>query len=123
MVAHRPRTRDSASDNGDAGRSPRHRSPARQLHSVLRAESAEDARSVVVAEPRALAHVMREPSEIGLARARVDGSLTMDGALEDVLSTRHEFAGARLSIRDRVRLAPPGRSRQGYSSTTGALAT
>ena len=73
--------------------------------SVLRAESAEDGRSVVVVEPRALAHVMREPSEIGLARAWVDGSLTVDGALEDVLSTRHEFAGARLSIRDRLRLA------------------
>lgn len=73
--------------------------------SVLRAKSAEDGRSVVVVEPRALAHVMREPSEIGLARAWVDGSLTVDGGLEDVLSTRHEFAGARLSIRDRLRLA------------------
>ncbi len=47
---------------------------------------------------------MREPSEVGLARAWVDGSLTVDGALEDVLSTRHEFAGTRLSIGDGLRL-------------------
>lgn len=73
--------------------------------SVLRAESSGEDRSVVVVEPRALSHVMREPSEIGLARAWVDGSLTVDGALDDVLSTRHEFAGARLSRRDRLRLA------------------
>jgi cyclopropane-fatty-acyl-phospholipid synthase len=73
--------------------------------SVLRAGSVDEDRSVVVVDRRALAHVMREPTEIGLARAWVDGSLTVDGALEDVLSTRHEFAGTRLSIGDRVRLA------------------
>jgi cyclopropane-fatty-acyl-phospholipid synthase len=72
--------------------------------SVLRDESVEQGRSVVVVERRALAYVMREPSEVGLARAWVDGSLTVDGALEDVLSTRHEFAGTRLSIGDRLRL-------------------
>jgi hypothetical protein len=73
--------------------------------SVLRAGSVDEDRSVVVVDRRALANVMREPSEIGLARAWVDGSLTVDGAVEDVLSTRHEFAGTRLSIGDRVRLA------------------
>ena len=73
--------------------------------SILHAESVHEHRSVVVVDRRALAHVMREPSEIGLARAWVDGSLTVDGALEDVLSTRHEFDGARFSTRDRLRLA------------------
>ncbi|MGH2884897.1 MAG: class I SAM-dependent methyltransferase [Solirubrobacteraceae bacterium] len=73
--------------------------------SMLHAESVHEDRSVVVVDRRAVAHVMREPSEIGLARAWVDGSLTVDGALEDVLSTRHDFDGARFSTRDRLRLA------------------
>lgn len=73
--------------------------------STLRGESVDKPRSVVRVEPRALAHVMHEPSQIGLARAWVDGSLSVDGALEDVLSTRHEFSDTRLSLGDRFRLA------------------
>jgi len=60
---------------------------------------------VVVAHRRAMSHLMHEPGQLGLARAWVDGSLTVQGDLEQVLATRRMFENARLSVRDRVRLA------------------
>jgi cyclopropane-fatty-acyl-phospholipid synthase len=60
---------------------------------------------VVAADPRALAHHLHRPSELGLARAWVDGSLTVDGDLEQALATRHALRGVRLSRLDRLRLA------------------
>jgi cyclopropane-fatty-acyl-phospholipid synthase len=81
--------------------------------SVLEGEPPADPRhdggrsaSVVVArDRRALAHLLHEPGQIGLARAWVDGSLTAFGDLEDVLATRNVFGGVHLSLRDRLMLA------------------
>ena len=60
---------------------------------------------VVAKDRRALAHLLHEPGQIGLARAWVDGSLTTCGDLEEVLSTRSVFGDVHLSLRDRVLLA------------------
>jgi cyclopropane-fatty-acyl-phospholipid synthase len=59
----------------------------------------------VAGNRRALAHLLHTPGELGLARAWVDGSLTLEGDLEDALATRPAFQGLRLSALDRVRLA------------------
>ena len=64
-----------------------------------------DAPVVVVDSPRAVSHLLHQPGELGLARAWVDGSLTVPGDLERVLATRGEFADISLSIADRIRLA------------------
>jgi cyclopropane-fatty-acyl-phospholipid synthase len=60
---------------------------------------------VAVEDPRAVSHLLHEPGQLGLARAWVDGSLTVPGDLEDVLATRSAFADISLSVSDRVRLA------------------
>jgi cyclopropane-fatty-acyl-phospholipid synthase len=60
---------------------------------------------VVARTPTAVSHLLHTPSELGLARAWVDGSLTVRGDLEDVLATRGSFPRAELSRRDRMRLA------------------
>jgi cyclopropane-fatty-acyl-phospholipid synthase len=81
--------------------------------SVLRADPSPDDRSpesrpssvVVARDQRALAHLIHEPGELGLARAWVDGSLTATGDLEEVLAVRNWFADVRMSLRDRVALA------------------
>jgi cyclopropane-fatty-acyl-phospholipid synthase len=74
--------------------------------SLTGGRSADDcAPIVVVGDRRALSHVMHEPGQIGLARAWVDGSLAVDGDLEQVLATRGMFESVRLSVRDRARLA------------------
>lgn len=71
----------------------------------LLAPSQPDHMPVVVArDRRALAHLLREPSQLGLARAWVDGSLTVQGDLDDVLHTRGKFAEVSFSVRDRIRL-------------------
>jgi cyclopropane-fatty-acyl-phospholipid synthase len=59
---------------------------------------------VVARDRRALAHLLHEPGELGLARAWVDGSLTARGDLEDVLATRGSFENVHLSLRDRLLL-------------------
>ncbi|HZE05777.1 MAG TPA: cyclopropane-fatty-acyl-phospholipid synthase family protein [Solirubrobacteraceae bacterium] len=60
---------------------------------------------VVAADRRALSHLLRDPGELGLARAWVDGSLTVAGDLEDVLTVRQELPPLRLTIGERLRLA------------------
>jgi cyclopropane-fatty-acyl-phospholipid synthase len=60
---------------------------------------------VVAGDRRAISHQLREPGELGLARAWVDGSLSVEGDLEDVLAIRRAYSDLRLSGRDRVRLA------------------
>jgi cyclopropane-fatty-acyl-phospholipid synthase len=60
---------------------------------------------VVTADRRALAHQLHKPGEVGLARAWVDGSLTVEGDLEEALAARSAFRGVRLSALDRLRLA------------------
>ncbi len=59
---------------------------------------------VVARERRALAHLLHEPGQLGLARAWVDGSLAVQGELGDVLHTRGKLADVSFSVRDRVRL-------------------
>ena len=44
---------------------------------------------VSVRSPNALAYLVREPSQIGLARAWVSGALHIEGDLETVLSARN----------------------------------
>ena len=62
--------------------------------------------SVVVAKDRrALAHLLHQPGQIGLARAWVDGSLTACGDLEAVLATRDVLGDVHLTVRDRLLLA------------------
>ncbi len=60
---------------------------------------------VVAHDRRAVSHILHEPGQLGLARAWVDGSLTVQGQLDDVLSKRHEMSDVTLSARDRLRLA------------------
>jgi cyclopropane-fatty-acyl-phospholipid synthase len=60
---------------------------------------------VVAANRRALAHLLHAPNQLGLARAWVDGSLSVQGDLDEVLAVRHEFDGISFSFEDRVRIA------------------
>jgi len=66
---------------------------------------ADGAPVVVLREPRALAHMLRAPGQLGAARAWVDGSLDVKDDLEGVLRARGAFDGIRLSARERARLA------------------
>ncbi len=63
-----------------------------------------DRPTLVATEPRAIAHLLHDPGQLGLARAWVDGSLTVRGDLEDVLALRGTMPEVRLSPRDRLRL-------------------
>jgi cyclopropane-fatty-acyl-phospholipid synthase len=62
-------------------------------------------RVAVVADRRAVSHLLHSPGQLGLARAWVDGSLRVEGDLEQVLRLRGRFADISLSAGDRVRLA------------------
>jgi cyclopropane-fatty-acyl-phospholipid synthase len=73
--------------------------------SSLAPKSPDSAPVVVARERRAIAHLLRQPGQIGLARAWVDGSLTVQGDLDDVLRVRRAMSGIRLSLQDRLRLA------------------
>ncbi|HUO71438.1 MAG TPA: cyclopropane-fatty-acyl-phospholipid synthase family protein [Solirubrobacteraceae bacterium] len=66
--------------------------------------SADGPASVVVRDPAALVHLLHAPGQLGLARAWVDGSLDVDGDLEDVLRTRAAFRDVQFSAADRARL-------------------
>ena len=59
---------------------------------------------VEIRRPRAISHLLHHPNQLGLARAWVDGSLTVAGDPEDALRTRKTFEGTELSASDRVRL-------------------
>jgi cyclopropane-fatty-acyl-phospholipid synthase len=60
---------------------------------------------LVATGPRALAHLLRQPGELGLARAWIDGSLAVRGDLEQVLALRGSLPAVRLTRKDRLRLA------------------
>lgn len=60
---------------------------------------------VDVRRPRAFAHLLREPGELGLARAYIDGSLAVKGDLAALLATRGSFRPISLSATDRAQLA------------------
>jgi cyclopropane-fatty-acyl-phospholipid synthase len=59
--------------------------------------------TVVLRDPLALAHVLHEPNQVGLARAWVSGVLEADD-LEAVLALRERFRGLTLTLGDRARL-------------------
>jgi cyclopropane-fatty-acyl-phospholipid synthase len=60
---------------------------------------------VVVGDRSAVSHVLHTPSQLGLARAWVEGSLWVDGDLERVLDARDLLRDVHLSPADRIRLA------------------
>jgi cyclopropane-fatty-acyl-phospholipid synthase len=60
---------------------------------------------VLVRSSRAIQHLLRQPNELGLARAWVTGALDLDGELEEVLAHRDRFARVSVSGRDRLRAA------------------
>jgi cyclopropane-fatty-acyl-phospholipid synthase len=60
---------------------------------------------VLIRSPKALSYLVREPNQLGLARAWVTGMVDVEGDLEAVLAARERFHGIALSARDRGRLA------------------
>ncbi len=60
--------------------------------------------TLVVRDPRALAYLLRAPTELGLGRAWVSGALDVDGDLEPLLNLRDSFDGLKLSVFDRLRM-------------------
>jgi cyclopropane-fatty-acyl-phospholipid synthase len=58
--------------------------------------------TLVVRSPRALAYVARRPSELGLGRAWVSGSIDVIGDLESALDLRQRFRSLRLGVGDRL---------------------
>jgi cyclopropane-fatty-acyl-phospholipid synthase len=72
--------------------------------SVLTPAISNGAPVVVARHRRAISHLLYQPGQIGLARAWVDGSLTVQGDLDDVLATRRAFADVTVSPADRLRL-------------------
>jgi cyclopropane-fatty-acyl-phospholipid synthase len=60
---------------------------------------------VSVRSVEALGYLVREPNQLGLARAWVTGALEVDGDLEAVLAARERYRGVALSRRERLRLA------------------
>ncbi len=76
--------------------------------SMLAPRDRNDVPVVVAKERRALAHLLHAPNQLGLARAWVDGSLSVQGELDDVLAVRHRLDGVSFSYEDRVRLAVAG---------------
>ena len=69
------------------------------------AGGARDAPTVVVRNATAIAHLLQEPNQIGLARAWVTGGLDVEGDLEAVVAARAELDGVSLRQRERARLA------------------
>jgi cyclopropane-fatty-acyl-phospholipid synthase len=63
-----------------------------------------DPLTFLVTDPAALAHIAREPNEIGLARAWATGTLDLVGALDGAFDLREQMASPRLSWLDRVRV-------------------
>jgi cyclopropane-fatty-acyl-phospholipid synthase len=58
---------------------------------------------IVVRDPSAVAHLLRQPNELGLSRAWVSGALDVEGDLGTLLALRHELYGVSVSVIDRVR--------------------
>src|ERR1700742_1583702 len=59
-------------------------------------------KAVLTVQRRAVAHLLHCRGQLGLARAWVDGSLTVDGDMEAVMARRHDFDGVELRRRDRA---------------------
>lgn len=61
--------------------------------------------TLVIRSRRALEHVLREPNELGLARAWVAGDLDIAGGVENTLAAAEHLRDLRLGLRDRLALA------------------
>ncbi|HUA45725.1 MAG TPA: cyclopropane-fatty-acyl-phospholipid synthase family protein [Solirubrobacteraceae bacterium] len=61
--------------------------------------------TVLIRDRHALSQLLYEPNQIGLTRAWVERSLDLEGDLGAVLAQRERFAGVRLTLRERARLA------------------
>jgi cyclopropane-fatty-acyl-phospholipid synthase len=61
--------------------------------------------TAVVRDCAALAHLLHAPNQVGLVRAWLEGSLELDGDLEQVLPLRERYRDLRLTTADRLRLA------------------
>ncbi len=73
--------------------------------SELRTKTADGTPSIVVRDPAAISRLVRQPNELGLARAWIAGALDVEGELEPLLALRHQVRRLRLSGVDRLRLA------------------
>lgn len=73
--------------------------------SELPAATSTSAAPVLIGSSRAIRYLVRQPNELGLARAWVTGALDLDGPLEEVLAQREHFRNVSLSVRDRARAA------------------
>lgn len=58
--------------------------------------------TVLITDPAAIAHIAREPNEIGLARAWGLGLIDLIGDLDDMFSIGEQLPKLRLSARDRL---------------------
>jgi cyclopropane-fatty-acyl-phospholipid synthase len=59
----------------------------------------------VIRDPAALAHLIREPNQLGMGRAWVNGLVDVEGDLDGLLALRRGFDGVSLSAADRLRAA------------------
>jgi cyclopropane-fatty-acyl-phospholipid synthase len=59
----------------------------------------------VIGDPAALAHLIREPNQLGMGRAWVNGLVDVEGDLDGLLALRRGFDGVSLSAADRLRAA------------------
>jgi cyclopropane-fatty-acyl-phospholipid synthase len=66
-------------------------------------DSEPDPPTIYVRDERALAHLLHEPNQLGLARAWVSGSIDVDD-LEHALALRHRFDGVHVSALSGLRL-------------------
>jgi cyclopropane-fatty-acyl-phospholipid synthase len=76
--------------------------PATEMSGVASVQK-RSAPTILVRDPLALAHVLHEPNQVGLARAWVSGFIDADD-LESLLALRERFRGLRLTVADRARL-------------------
>jgi cyclopropane-fatty-acyl-phospholipid synthase len=58
----------------------------------------------VVGDRRAISHLLHRPGQLGLARAWVDGSLWVEGDVEQVLGLRRRLEDVSMSAGDRLRM-------------------
>ena len=81
---------------------------------------AADEPTIVVSDPSAIAHVLREPNQLGLARAWVTGGIEVDGDLDSVLALRDRFDGVAVTPAERARLALAAARAAGPALVRGA---
>jgi cyclopropane-fatty-acyl-phospholipid synthase len=73
--------------------------------SELPATVAGDVPTIVLRDRSVIAHLLREPNDLGLGRAWVAGALDVEGDLDAVLRLRRSFYGISVSRRERARAA------------------